>query len=138
MGMEGLEGGIYYIFLKPWREALEDPARAQGSLLEKLLEGYRKTRYGEEKGALEVSGPGDFHLFPKTSYQGLRPYLEEVMRGDYEALLPEPPREWVMTRGSTGRSKIIPVTETHLQEVRRCGARAFLNYMAGTRVINVK
>jgi hypothetical protein len=33
-----------------------------------------------------------------------------------------------MTRGSTGKPKIIPITDTHIKQVRSCGARAILNF----------
>ena len=36
------------------------------------------------------------------NYKALKPYLEEVKKGKYTAILPEPPTGWVMTRGSTG------------------------------------
>jgi len=120
---------IYDLYLKPWYEGLENPAKAQEEVLRRLLEGYKRTKYGRDKGASNVSGREEFReVFPKTSYQDLKPYLERVMEGDYNILLPEPPITWAMTRGSTGPPKIIPLTETHLREVRMCGARALLNY----------
>jgi len=54
--------------------------------------------------------------------------LEGVRRGDYHIILPEPPLTWVMTRGSTGRAKTLPATQTHLEQIFSCGARAFVNY----------
>lgn len=50
------------------------------------------------------------------------------MEGEYQALLPEPPIEWAMTRGSTGRSKIIPLTGTDLSQRILCDGRTLLNY----------
>ena len=37
-----------------------------------------------------------------------------------------------MTRGTTGQSKYIPLTETDLDQRVACGARAFLNYVYRT------
>ena len=42
--------------------------------------------------------------------------------------MPEPPQTWVMTRGSTGNSKVLPATETHLKQIYSCGARAIINF----------
>lgn len=66
--------------------------------------------------------------FPMVNYKGLKPWIEEVRLGKASALLPEPVAGWVMTRGSTGRSKVIPTTETHLSEILYNGARAMVNF----------
>jgi hypothetical protein len=33
-----------------------------------------------------------------------------------------------MTRGSTGKSKVLPATQTHLKQIYSCGARGLINY----------
>jgi hypothetical protein len=66
--------------------------------------------------------------FPKLSYKGLQPYLKSVRTGKHSIILSEPPLCWVMTRGSTGASKTIPVTKTHLEQIFSCGARAIINH----------
>lgn len=42
--------------------------------------------------------------------------------------LDEKPLTWVMTRGTTGGSKVIPVTPHHLKDLIKCGSRAVLNF----------
>jgi hypothetical protein len=94
---------------------------------------YESTRYGEKHSANRVEGLEDFRRhFPKMNYRRLEAYLEEVKRGDYHALLSEPPEMWVMTRGSTGKAKVLPATKTHLEQIYTCGARALLNHVART------
>jgi hypothetical protein len=51
-----------------------------------------------------------------------------VKEGNYNVILAEPPECWVMTRGSTGRAKVLPATQTHLKQIFTCGARALINY----------
>jgi len=51
-----------------------------------------------------------------------------VREGRFSSLLPEPVARWVMTRGSTGLPKVIPVTETHLSQILSVGARVVVNY----------
>lgn len=123
-------GGI----LEPWYLSLEDPAGAQEKTLRGLVDGYARTRYGLEHRADEVVGfKGYRENFPKLDYRSLEAYLEPVKRGFYESFLFEPPEAWVMTRGSTGRSKILPATRTHLQQIFGCGARAFVNHLLRDR-----
>ncbi len=38
-----------------------------------------------------------------------------------------------MTRGSTGTSKVLPATKTHLKQIYSCGARALINYALRTK-----
>jgi len=39
---------------------------------------------------------------PIITYNTIKPYLEDVQRGNYKAFLHEEPSSWVLTRGSTG------------------------------------
>lgn len=115
--------------VNPWHESLKNPAEAQQKVLEKLLEGYAKTGYGKSHSANQIKDGSAFRAnFPKINYQGLEVYLKEVKAGNYSAILPEPPLCWVMTRGSTGKSKVLPVTKTHVEQIFWCGARAITNF----------
>lgn len=120
-------------FVDPWYRSLSDPASAQEAALKTLVAGYSKTRYGIERNASSIRDLGDYtRLFPVVKYSDLSPAIEEVKRGDYSALLPEPVRRWVMTRGSTGIPKLFPATETHLSEILAVGARALINFVLTT------
>ncbi|MEM2104033.1 MAG: GH3 auxin-responsive promoter family protein [Candidatus Bathyarchaeia archaeon] len=112
-----------------WYSSLENPQETQRQLLLKLVEGYGKTLYGEKCGASEVEDEAGYRRnFPIINYEGLNPYLAEVEKGNFRALLPEPLVCWVMTRGSTGPAKVLPATETHLEHIFTCGARALVNH----------
>jgi len=115
--------------VNPWHESLKNPAEAQQQVLEKLLEGYAKTVYGKGHSVREVKDAATFRTnFPTINYDDLRPHLKEVKAGNYSAILSEQPACWVMTRGSTGTAKLLPVTKTHIEQIFMCGARAFTNY----------
>jgi hypothetical protein len=112
-----------------WYESLENPQKAQEHVLGGLIKGYAKTDYGKSHHASEIGGITDYqNSFPIIDYKGLLPYLAEAKEGNYKAILPEPPECWVMTRGSTGRAKVLPATPTHLKQIFTCGARALINY----------
>ncbi len=113
----------------PWYESLENPQKVQEQVLGELIKEYAKTDYGKSHNASEVGGiTGYQKSFPVIDYKGLLPYLAEAKEGNYKAILPEPPEWWVMTRGSTGRAKVLPATPTHLKQIFTCGARAMINY----------
>jgi hypothetical protein len=113
----------------PWYHSLENPQKAQEQVLGELIREYAKTDYGKTHNASEVGGIADYQKsFPAIDYKGLLPYFAQAKEGNYKAILPEPPECWVMTRGSTGRAKVLPVTAAHLKQIFTCGARALINY----------
>ena len=128
-----IDNAVLNAILKPWYESLKDPVEAQMAVLRRLVSMYGSTGYGEEHSAHEVEGFEDLRRnFPKLDYPSLEARLADVRRGDYRAMLPEPPEIWVMTRGSTGRAKVLPATRTHLEQIYTCGARALVNHVVRT------
>jgi hypothetical protein len=129
MKQKNSDFGILQSLVSSWYESLENPERHQKMVLEELVKAYGKTRYGEIHNASEVKTIADFrNNFPIIDYNGLSPYFVEVVKGNYEAILPEPALHWVMTRGSTGKAKVLPITKTHMEQIFTCGARALVNY----------
>ncbi len=113
----------------PWYESLENPQKSQEQVLTQLLSKYAVSDYGQNHKATKVVGIADFRKnFPIINYQGLLPYIAQIQNGNYKAFLSEPPDCWVMTRGSTGKSKVMPATQTHLKQIFSCGARGLVNF----------
>jgi len=147
-GRDDLDGGmdlsefVRQAYLEPWYSSLEDPPSAQESVLRELLRFYSETKYGVQRRASGISGIQDYReAFSPIGYGDLVPLYERVRAGEHDVILHEPPESWVMTRGSTGKPKVIPVTKTHIRQVRTCGARAILNFSMrnpGSRVIRGK
>jgi hypothetical protein len=111
--------------LESWAEAIDDPSEAQSRLADSLVEDYSKTQYGSN---CLSSSSFSIYAFPSVNYDGLKPFFERVMGGDVHSILVEKPITWVMTRGSTGRSKVVPVTSRHMDHLVKGGARAVLNH----------
>ncbi len=116
-------------YIQPWYNSIEDPQKAQEQVLADLVPKYASTEYGASHNAVKVSSIADYRgNFPIINYSGLIPYLKQVKERSYKAFLSEPPETWVMTRGSTGKSKVLPATQTHLKQIYSCGARGLINY----------
>ncbi len=116
-------------FVNPWYDSLQNPIETQNKTLQNLVEQYKATEYGERHSVSDVKNIEDFQsCFPKINYQKLQPYFEEIRKGNYSIILSEPPICWVMTRGSTGTSKVLPATQSHLGQIFSCGARALINH----------
>ncbi len=116
-------------YVQPWYDSIADPQKAQGQVLADLLPKYAETEYGANYNAAKIKTIADYRAnFPIINYSGLLPYLKHVRERNFKAFLPEPAQCWVMTRGSTGNSKVLPATQTHLKQIYSCGARAIINY----------
>ena len=116
-------------YIQPWYDSIENPQKAQEQILDDLVAKYSFTEYGSDHNASQVSGITDYQAnFPIINYSGLMQYLQQVKERSFKSFLSEPPVTWVMTRGSTGKSKVLPATQTHLKQIFSCGARGLINY----------
>ena len=116
-------------FIQPWYDSLDDPAKAQEKVLVDLLSKYGATEYGKKHQASKLRNIAEYQTnFPIIDYAGLVTYFKQIKEANYLKFLFEPPECWVMTRGSTGKSKVLPATQTHLKQIFNCGARAIINY----------
>lgn len=127
--VSSVDSSFLHQIVDPWYAALADPAGSQDRTLKTLLEGYSRTQYGKDHGADAVDGISSYRSsFPVSDYGVLFSYIARVRRGEDSALLPEPVKRWVMTRGTTGASKVLPTGETHLSQILTLGARCVVNF----------
>ena len=119
--------------LQPWHEAVDDPAKAQQEVLQRLLESYAQTDYGAQHGAAQIETVEDYRrAFPVATYEDYRPLIQQVMAGEVNLLLTEEPVGWAITRGTTkGESKFIPMTPTDLR-MRINAGRAMMNHVVNS------
>jgi hypothetical protein len=123
--------------LEPWRQAIEDPAQAQDTVLRWLLRDYDKTAYGSRHGAGTVAESNLIaeyrRAFPIMAYADYKPLIKNVLEGDVNLLLSEEPLGWAITRGTTeGDPKFIPMTPTDLR-MRVSAGRAMMAYVAASK-----
>lgn len=103
-----------------------------------LLRDCRETDYGKKSGATPSLSVEEYRrAFKTTPYDGFEHIIGKVAQGDFKALLPEPPAAWVMTRGTTGLPKSLPVTSKHLNQIFLCGARAIANHVLRTQSFRI-
>jgi hypothetical protein len=118
-----------YQSLSEWENSIKNPLAYQKMVLESLLQDYSRTDYGHNHQAADVSNINEYqNMFPVINYQSITPWLEKVKEGNPQAFLSEKPITWVMTRGTTGQSKILPVTPRLMRDLVKGGSRAVLNF----------
>lgn len=122
------------LLLNPWYESLKEPTRSQKLVLKRIMKGYEETRFGSGRNADEISSIEAFRKnFPVVTFECLKPHIEKVKQGNFHEVLPDVPIEWAMTRGTTGKSKLIPMTKTDLDQRVACGSRGLLNFVYRTK-----
>lgn len=128
--MESIDvNSILKPIIGPWYDSLQNPPQAQEQILNELIKKYDTTEYGKNHNTSNISSVKEYQKnFPIMDYKAFLPYFAKVKEGNYKAILSEPAECWVMTRGSTGQSKVLPATQTHLKQIFSCGARALVHY----------
>jgi hypothetical protein len=89
-----------------------DVRAQQQDLLAQLLRRSADTVFGREHGFDGIRDLRDFQRqVPIRSWKGLEPYVDRVCRGESGVLTQEPVVLFHQTNGTTGKNKLIPVTE---------------------------
>jgi len=108
---------------KAWLEALMEPEEAQERVLERLTACYARTSYGREHGVYAGMDIEEFRSsLPPRGYEGFRPYIARVLKGDLSSLLVGELSFIGITSGTSGPPKAIPITEVDLEH--RAGVMA--------------
>lgn len=119
-----------------WREdrrlqhAAEDPQRAQQEFLSAVLTRNRDTVFGRQHGFSSICDiPGYRRHVPIQDYEGFRPYIDRMARGEPDVLTADPPLMFTSTSGTTGLPKLVPVTEATRRELSAVG-RIWFRYLS--------
>lgn len=97
--------------VKRFDAAAQNPAQAQQTCLQQLLQRHQTTAFGKAHGFAKVRTPQDFQrAVPSGDYEALRPYVQRMMQGEENVLVSDPVTMFTLTSGTTGEPKYIPVT----------------------------
>lgn len=84
----------------------------QEKLLFSLLKSAEKTLFGREHHFEEINTIEDFQKYvPITDYEGLRPYIERIKKGQANILWKDTPEYFAKTSGTTSGVKYIPISK---------------------------
>jgi GH3 auxin-responsive promoter len=84
----------------------------QEKFLLTLLKAHQKTALGQEYGLASIKTVEEFRRrVPILPYSSYEPYIERIVQGEANVLTPDPVVYLNLTSGSTGKQKLIPVTQ---------------------------
>jgi hypothetical protein len=106
-----------------WRDfdrATARPRATQAALLRAIVRANTATAFGRAHGFARIENLADYRRqVPMADYERFRPYVERVERGAARVLTRERPHQLLLTSGTTGVPKYLPLTRA----AERAGAR---------------
>ena len=100
----------------------------------KLIHNAKKTTFGKDHNFSKIQNYNDFkNLIPIRDYEGLRPYVEQIINGEEHVLWPNKPIYFCKTSGTTSGTKYIPITKESMPNHIKAARDAILCYIAETK-----
>src|SRR5687768_3001527 len=82
--------------------ACRDVERAQRAFLVEHVQRHADTAFGREHGFASVRGVDDFrHRVPVATYDAFSPFIDRMLHGERNVLVPEKVQFWSATAGTT-------------------------------------
>ena len=106
--------------LRKLNKASYDVKAAQDSVLSSIIEQSRDTVFGKEHRFKSVKTIEDYRrAVPIRDFEGHRPYIERMCRGEPDILFAGKPLFYTTTSGTVDKPKLIPVSESYFKKAYR-------------------
>ncbi len=105
----------------------------QRKVFEALIRGGKKTAFGRDH---HFKGIQDYAGFKKQvpiiDYEGIREYIDRIIKGEHDVLWPGQPLYFAKTSGTTSGTKYIPITRDSMPNHIQSARNALLMYILKT------
>ena len=113
---------------------ISNPLETQAKTFNKLLLKGTKTEFGRDHNFSTIKNYKDFkNQVPIRDYEGLKPYVDKVVKGEKNILWPGQPLYFAKTSGTTSGAKYIPITKESIKTHVNSARDALLNYFLKTK-----
>jgi hypothetical protein len=134
MGIRSLLAGPAAAFVasqnKKWSSR---PGYYQQQTFLKLVRDAANTVFGKDHGFADIRTVEDFRKqVPIRDYEGLKPYIERIVKGERNITWPGKPEYFAKTSGTTSGTKYIPISKQSLPNHFRSARNAVLSYVHET------
>ena len=118
------------------------PVKTQKQVFKKLIAQAQGTQFGNDHNFSIIQTHQDFvKNVPVRDYEGLKPYIDKVIKGEENVLWKGKPLYFAKTSGTTSGAKYIPLTKesmpTHIEAARNA-ILCYINQTGKTRFVNGK
>lgn len=133
--------GLKSFIVKPFAKKIardidrwsKEAVGAQEKVFQSLLQGGKNTLFGKEHGLDKMTSYEAFKKeVPLRDYEGFRPYIERIKKGESDVLWKGKPKYWAKTSGTTSGIKYIPLTKESMPNHFDSARNALFNYYART------
>jgi hypothetical protein len=115
------------------RRAADNPLAAQDKIFQQLLQTGSRTAFGKEHGFEKIRSYEDFKKqVPIRDYEGLKPYIERIKKGENDVLWKGKPLFFAKTSGTTSGVKYIPISRESVPNHVNTARNALFNYAVET------
>lgn len=110
-----------------------DPINSQEKVFKNLTSNLSKTVFGKERSISSLTSIADFqNNVAIADYEDLRPYVDQIIKGEDNVLWPGKPLYFAKTSGTTSGMKYIPISNESIPYHINSARDALLNYVAET------
>ena len=115
------------------RKNASRPLMLQQKIFRSLISQATHTAFGKDHGFGKIRGYEDFKKqVPVTDYEGLRPYIDRIKKGEKDVLWKGMPIYFCKTSGTTSGTKYIPISRESISNHINSARNAILCYIAET------
>ena len=130
--------GIRAILSKPFASLIVkdqkkwslEPGRYQQIIFNNLIKVGGTTTFGKDHGFVDIKSHEDFkQQVPIRDYEGLSPYVQQILDGKSNVLWKGKPAYFAKTSGTTSGTKYIPITKDSIPNHITSARNALLSYV---------
>lgn len=109
------------------------PEHTQQQIFHSLIQRAKHTRFGKDHRFEQIRDHQTYcEWVPVRDYEGLNPYIQQVVKGEKDILWPGKPLYFAKTSGTTSGVKYIPITKDSIPYHIAAARDALLNYVHRT------
>ena len=110
-----------------------NPVETQQKVFEKLIKEAKQTQFGQDHDFSSINTFSDFaQKVPVRNYEGLKHYVDQVVKGEENILWKGKPLYFAKTSGTTSGAKYIPLTKESMPFHIQAARNAILSYIYET------
>lgn len=110
-----------------------NPVATQQKVFRELIQEAKNTQFGRDHDFADIKSFTDFSKkVPIRDYEGLRPYVDRVVKGESDILWKGKPLYFAKTSGTTSGAKYIPLTKESMPYHIEAARNAILSYVHET------